>query len=144
MADPEERVGDLLGLRLELRLVSEVLEPATAAHRVVLARRVDPRRAGLDDLERLRLRVVSLHLRHAGADDVSRQAVADEDDEAVQARDPVAAVGQRLDPEVELVVPANRRGHAWSIGADLAAPTRRACQLCRRGRNAPTPTATAP
>ena len=43
-ADPRERVADLLRLRLELRLVREVLEAAAAAGRVVRARRVDAMR----------------------------------------------------------------------------------------------------
>jgi hypothetical protein len=60
--------------------------------------------------------VVPLHLRHAGADDVPREPAADEDDEPVQARDAVPAVGERLDPEVELLVFTDGRGDATSIG----------------------------
>ena len=115
-ADPAERLLDLRRLRLELRLVREVLEPAASAGRVVLARRVDPRRSRLDDLERERFRVVALHPGHARADDVAGQPAADEDDEAVQSRNAVPAVRERLDPEVELVVRSNGRGHATSIG----------------------------
>ena len=55
--------------------------------------------------------MVSLHLRHASPHDVARQPAADEDDEAVQPRDAVAAVGERFDLEVELLVLPNRRGH---------------------------------
>ena len=70
----------------------------------MLARRVDPQRAGLDDLGRERLGVIPLHLRHPGADAVARQAAPDEDDEAVEARDAVAAVRERVDVELELFV----------------------------------------
>ena len=123
-ADPAERLLDLRRLRLELRLVREVLEPAASAGRVVLARRVDPRRSRLDDLERERFRVVALHPGHARADDVARQPAADEDDEAVQSRDAVPAVRERLDPEVELVVRSNGRGHGPSIGFGRGAEVR--------------------
>ena len=86
---PAKRLVDLRCLRLELRLVCEVLEPAASAGRVVLARGVDPRRSRLYDLERERFRVVALHSGHARADDVAGQPAADEDHEAVQSRNAV-------------------------------------------------------
>ena len=52
-ADPGERVGHLPAFRLELRLVREILVAAAAARREVDARRIDPRRAGLENLDRL-------------------------------------------------------------------------------------------
>ena len=60
--------------------------------------------------------MVPLHLCDAGSHDIAGESSAHEDDESVQARDAVAAVGERLDPEVELLVLANRRGHPTSIG----------------------------
>ena len=114
-ADPAQRVLDLLGLGRELRLVREILEAAAAAGGVVLARRLDPRRAGLDDLDRQRLGVVALHLRHARAHGVARKAVPDEEDEPVHARDAVAAVGERFDLELELLVFADGRSHGTSV-----------------------------
>ena len=93
-AEPAQRVGDLVGLRCELRLVREVLEPATAAGRVVLARGLDADGARREDLGRERLGVVPLHLRHARAHRVARKPAADEHDEAVQPRDAVPAVGE--------------------------------------------------
>ena len=78
-ADPAQRVLDLVGLRRELRLVVEILEAAAAAIRVVLARRLDARRALLDDLDGQRLGVVSLHPRHSRAHGVARQAALDEE-----------------------------------------------------------------
>ena len=95
----------------ELGLVGKVLKAAAAAGRVVRARRLDARGSRLDDLERDRLRVVSLHLRHAGAHRVAREPAADEHDEPVQPRNAVAAVGERVDPELELLVFGNGRGH---------------------------------
>ncbi len=95
---------DLLLLRGDLRLVGEVLEAAAAAGRVVGARRLDAQRAGLEHVDRERLGEAALHLGHARADPVARQAAAHEDDESVQARDAVAAVGERVDPELELLV----------------------------------------
>jgi hypothetical protein len=54
--------------------------------------------------------VAALDLRDAGADAVAGQAAADEDDEAVCARDAVAAERERLDVELEFVSLCNRRG----------------------------------
>src|SRR4029453_8911009 len=49
--DPHEWVADLVRFRLELRRISEILEPAAAALRVVLARRIDPKRARLEHVD---------------------------------------------------------------------------------------------
>ncbi len=109
--DAPQRVGDLGLLLLELRLVREVLEAAASARGVVRAGRLHPLRPGRQDLGRERLRVVALDLRDAGADGVAGKATAHEDDEAVQARDAVAAVGERVDPELDLLSGADRGGH---------------------------------
>jgi hypothetical protein len=66
----------------------------------------------LEDLGGDRLGVIPLDLRHTRADDVAGQAAAHEDDEAVQPTDAVAAVGKGLDPDLELLVLRDRRGHA--------------------------------
>ena len=71
----------------------------------------------LHDVDGERLRMVPLHLRHACANDVAWEPAADEEDKAVQPRHAVAAVGERLDPEVELLVLPDGRGHPTSIGA---------------------------
>ena len=71
-------------------------------------------RAGLEHLDRERLRVAALHLRHPRADEVAGKPAADEDDEAVQPRDAVPAVGERVDPELELVV-VRRGGHRLRV-----------------------------
>ena len=72
------------------------------------ARSLDALRGRLEHLGRERLREAALHLRHPRPHAVARQPAADEDDEAVQARDPVAAVGERVDLELDLVVLASR------------------------------------
>ena len=66
---------------------------------------------GSSDLQRQRLGVVPLHFRHARAHRVAREAAADEDDEPVEARDAVPAVGERVDRELELLVPLDGGGH---------------------------------
>ena len=107
-ADPPERLAHLLLLGRDLRLVGEILETAAAAGGVVDARRLDPLRPLPDDLDRQRLRVVPLHVRHPRAHRVPGQAAADEDDEPVQAGDAVPAVGERVDLELELLIFAAR------------------------------------
>ena len=95
------------------------------------ARRLDPLRARLEHLGRDGLGVAALHLRHAGAHPVAGQAGPHEDDEAVQARDAVPAEGERVDLELELLVPLHRRGHACSLEPIVVA--------IRRSEDAPDP-----
>ena len=109
--EPLERVGDPLCLGRELRVVGEVLEAAAAAGRVVRAGRVDALRPRPEDLDGERLRVAALHLRHPRPDRVAGEAAADEDDESVQPRDAVPAVGERVDRQLELLVALDRCGH---------------------------------
>ena len=109
--ESRERVADLRLLGLELVLVGVILEPAAAAGAEVRARRFDPVRAGRQHLERGRLGEPALDLRDLRAHRVARQAAPHEDDEAVQARDAVAAVGERVDVELELLTGADRGGH---------------------------------
>ncbi len=75
------------------------------------ARRLDPVRARRDELGRGRLGEAALDLRHARADAVAGQPAPDEDDEAVRARDAVAAVGERVDVELELLPSLDRWRH---------------------------------
>ena len=119
--EKSERIPDLRLLRLQLRLVGEVLQAAAAARAEVVARRLHARRARLEQLHRVRLRVVALHLRDACANGVPRQPAADEDDEAVQPRDAVAAECQRVDREDELLALGDRGGHR-SIVAPRSLP----------------------
>ena len=67
--------------------------------------------ARLEHFDGDRLGVASLHLGDARSNGVAREAAPDEDDEAVQPRDAVAAVGERIDPELELLVQGDGRGH---------------------------------
>jgi len=55
--------------------------------------------------------VAALHLGDAGAHEIAGQAAADEQHEALQARDAVAAEGERFDPELELLFFHYRRSH---------------------------------
>ncbi len=116
--DALQRVAHLRVLLLELRLVREILEAAATARGEVRARRLDPVRAGAEDVGGDRLGVAALHLGDARADAIARQAAADEDDEAVEPRDAVAAVGERLDVELELLVAGNGRGHGGQPSRD--------------------------
>jgi hypothetical protein len=81
--DPCKRVCNLSGLRLELGLVREILKAAAAAGREMDAGRLDARRTWLENFERRRLRVISLHLRDACPHRVARESAPDEDHEAV-------------------------------------------------------------
>jgi hypothetical protein len=110
-ADPLQRIADLVVLGRDLHRVVEILEAAAAAGRVVSARRLDALRRRVEHLRHQRLGEPALHLRHARAYAIARQAPPDEDDEAVQARDPVPAVGERVDLELDLLVQLHRRGH---------------------------------
>ena len=105
-ADSPQRVTDLRLLRGDLGLVAEILEAAAAApFVVVLARRVRALRAGDEHLRRGRLGEPALHLGHLGANGVAGQPPANENDEAVQPGNAVAAVGEGVDLELELVAP---------------------------------------
>ncbi len=110
-SEPAEGVGDLHLLGGDLRVVREILEPTAATGRVVRARRLDALGARLHDLERKRLRVAALHVRHARAHRVAGQTALDEEHEPVQPRDAVAAVGERVDVELELLILGDGRGH---------------------------------
>src|SRR5439155_6991892 len=99
-------------------------KPAAAAGRVVRARCVDPLRPRLEDLSGECLGVTALHLGHARAHRVARQPTPHEHDEPVQPGDAVAAVRERVDRELELLVPRDRCGHGRhtsSVDADAAA-----------------------
>jgi hypothetical protein len=81
----------------------------------VPARRLDPQRAGLEHFDRKSFRVPALNLRHPRANPVARQSSAHEDDEAVEPGDAVAAEGERLDRELELLIAHDRCGHRASL-----------------------------
>src|SRR5439155_12448510 len=101
--DARQRVTDPRVLRRELRLVGEILEAAAAAGRVVPTRVLDADGPRFDHFRGDRLRVTALYLRDPRAHLVAGQSAPDEDDEAVEARDAVAAVGERVDLELELL-----------------------------------------
>ena len=105
MADAPQRVVDLLLLDGELALVGQHL-PRRAG---MVGDRRDPLGARLEHLERARLGVAALALRDDGADAIAGDRAGDEDDIAtapvrrsLETRDAVAAVGERLDAQLEL------------------------------------------
>ena len=83
------------------------------------AGRNDAVRAWLEERSAGRFRKAALHLRGARADEVARKPTADEDDEAVDAPDPVAAVGERVDAHLDLFSLANWRGHGPRVAASM-------------------------
>jgi hypothetical protein len=102
-AKAAQRVGDLLGLLGELDLVRHPLPGGAGARLAVVQAAVgDPLGARTQDLDRPRLAVVALRAHDPGPDEVAGERAADEDDVAVDARDAAAALGERVDLEVEL------------------------------------------
>jgi hypothetical protein len=102
-------------LRSELRLVSKILEAASTARGEMSARRLHAPGPRLDHLDGDRLGMAALHLRDAGTHRVAREPGPHEHHEPVEPRDPVPAVGERVDPELELLVALHRRSHGyWS------------------------------
>ena len=94
-----QRVADLLVLDLELALVGQHL-PRRAG---MVGDGRDAIGRGLEDLDRARLGVGALGLADDRAHAVARHGAGDEHDVAVAAGDAVAAVGERVDGELELI-----------------------------------------
>ena len=142
-ADPHEGIPHLRLLRRDLSLVVEILEAAAAARRVVVARRLHPLWARLEHLDRQRLRVTPLNLRDARANLVARQSPTHEHHEAVHPGNAVPAVGERLDLELELVVPGERRGHRPTVAQVMSRLLRRSVPAApsTRAQASDTPTA---
>jgi hypothetical protein len=107
MADPAQRLIDLLLLDLELALVREHL-PGDAG---VRGERLDPLGARLEHLEGARVRVAALALVHDGAHAIAGNRAGDEHDVAAVAdsRDALAAERQRFDLQLELVASLRSR-----------------------------------
>ena len=101
--ETRERVADLRLLRLDLARVGEVLEPAAAADTEMPTRRVDPIGTGLEHGCLDRLGESTLDLRRASAHEIARETSAHEHDEAVEPPDSVASVGERVDPNLDLL-----------------------------------------
>ena len=93
-ADPDQRVAHLRVLRLDLARVGVVLEAAATAGAEVRARRLDSIRAGLEELRPRGLGKPALDLRRAGANEVTGKPAANEHDESVESRHPIAAVSE--------------------------------------------------
>src|SRR5215208_8046313 len=70
--------------------------------------------------------MAAFHLGHPRPDAIARQPTPHEHDVAVQPRDAVAAVGERLDVELELLISLDGRGHGPSVAARNRSPAARA------------------
>ena len=95
-ADAGERVAHLLLLLLELALVGEHLPGRPGVWRA----RLDPLRAGLDELDRVRFPEGALRAGDARPDEVARHGAAHEHHVAIAARHAGAAVCEPVDPEL--------------------------------------------
>uniref|UniRef100_A0A6J5ZKM2 Unannotated protein n=1 Tax=freshwater metagenome TaxID=449393 RepID=A0A6J5ZKM2_9ZZZZ len=119
LADPPQRVLDLLALDLKLALVGEHL-PRSAG---MVGERLDPVGAGLNHLEWPRLRKCALALCHFDPHEVAGNGVANEDHVAAvaqcNARYPLAAVGKGFDPHLKAIAAVDPCALAlccWLIG----------------------------
>ena len=99
LADPLERLAHLARLDLELALVRQHL-PGSAG---MVGGRRDAVRRRLEHLDSAGLGVRALGLADDGTHAVARHRARDEDDVAVEPRDAVPAVGERVDGQLELV-----------------------------------------
>ena len=111
-AEALERLAHLVLLLLELALVGQHL-PGRAG---VRALDLDPLRARLDQLDRLGLRERALGLAEPRPDQVAGHRAAHEHHVAVRARDAGAAVGERVDAQLEHVAAPGLVVLAVSIG----------------------------
>jgi hypothetical protein len=105
-ADAGQGVAHLLLLLGQLALVGQHL-PGRAG---VRGTRLDALGARLEHLHGACLGVAALGLVHAGADAVAGHGPLHEDDVAIEPGDAGAAVGERLDAQVELVAVARADG----------------------------------
>ena len=82
------------------------------------ATRGDLVRSGLEQHRHTGLRIGTLAMVHARADEVARKAALDEDDVAARgARDAGAAEGERLDAQRQLIADAGRAERSASLGS---------------------------
>jgi hypothetical protein len=115
-ADPPQRLVDLGALDLELALIREHL-PGNAG---VVRNRGDPLGAGVEHLERARVRVVALALVHDGSHAIARNRTGDEHhvSTVTQPGDALAAERERLDLKFELIAALGTRlGAGRRVGA---------------------------
>ena len=110
VADALQRLDDLLLLELELGVVGEGLPLAAAAVLSVLAHGRDAAWRSAEELDDPRLSVTLLAPRDLGAYAVAGHGPAHEDDELVEARDALPAVGEGGDVELDDVSGARRHG----------------------------------
>jgi hypothetical protein len=107
-AEALEEVADLVVFEEELGGVGEVLVLAAAAIAEVGAGRLDAVGGGAEDFEDAGAGVVFLHLGQFDAELFAGGGEGDEHDELVDATDGIAAVGDGVDGEFDLL--------AWGVG----------------------------
>jgi hypothetical protein len=117
-ADVGERLDYLTMLERELGGVVEGLPLAAAGVGRMVAAKRHPLRRGHHQLYEPRLGVAGLAARHLDAGDIAGQRAAHEHDKAVDAADPLTAVGKGVDGKLEGV--AGVRRHDGQCTADAA------------------------
>ncbi len=109
LAQPPQRLADLVVLDLELALVGEHLP----GHAGVIGARRDSLGAGVEQLEGARVRVAALAPVHDRAHAIAGNGPGDEHDVAAipPARDALAAEGERADRQLQLLAERGPRAH---------------------------------
>ena len=111
-AQPLEGVDHLGVLVPQLLGIVEVLPGAASADAEVGAARIHPAGPRLEQLDRPRLGVTALELRHPRPHAVAGERLRDEDDELAVPGDAAPAVRQPVDDELDLLVADEGRRHA--------------------------------
>ena len=116
------------------RLVGVVLEAAAATGAEVRAGRLDAVGLGSSISSAVASAKPRFTFVDPRADEIAGKRAADEDDEAVVPGDAVAAVGERVDLELELLTFGRCSGHAASVRTRCAPSLRRTATWTERSR----------
>ncbi len=131
-----EDIAYLLVLILELGPVLDVLILAAAADAKVFAARFDPLGRGLQHLEEPRARILPLELGDLDGDSLPGDHERDENDEVIQAADPLAAKGQIAHLQCQL---RPRCQHGRRLGSGFGqryvGPQGGRCQMFTHGQS---------
>jgi hypothetical protein len=123
-ADVGERLDHLTVLELELGGVVEGLPLAAAGVGWMVAAKRHPARRGGEELGEARFGVAGPAARHFDAGDVAGQRAPHEHDEAVDAADALAAVGEGVDGKLDGVAGLGRHAGQCSAPGPLRLSTR--------------------
>ena len=97
LADPRDRVHDLLSLCFQLRVIGDMAVDAAAAGERDRTLRLDTVGRGCEDLLYAGEADILLHLQHLGADGIADSGIGDEKDHLPCPADAVSVRGQRGD-----------------------------------------------